>query len=371
MTTTPNRIMIVKLSAIGDVVHTLPALNALRRHFTKAHIAWLVEETAADLVIGHPALDEVLISRRKTWIKGFNTNCRRQHLHDLIDFIGRLRRQRYDLVLDFQASLKGMVLIALARAQRKIGFGRGLAHQEHSYLVLNERIPAVSMETHALDRNLLMLQAIGVDCRQIEYNLPITADHRRNVSQLQSEAGQRMDGPFAAINPMAQWESKLWFQRGFARVADHLQIDLGLPVVFTGGPSDRPYIETIRSLMRTQAPNLAGRTDLLTLAALLQQAQLMITTDTGSMHIAAAVGTPTVALFGPTVPWRTGPYGQGHRVIQADRHCRPCFKRRCPYPESCMASIGIEEVMSTVDELLSDIRNGIHLRNDERRKQFS
>ena len=119
MTTPRPRILVVKLSAIGDVVHTLPALNALRRHLPTAHITWLVEEAAAELVIGHPALDDVLMSRRKTWLKGLKTDERRQHLNEMADFICRLRRRRYDIVLDFQASLKGAVLIALTRARRE------------------------------------------------------------------------------------------------------------------------------------------------------------------------------------------------------------------------------------------------------------
>jgi len=359
MTAPRLRILIVKLSAIGDVVHTLPALNALRHHFPSAHITWLVEEAAAELVLGHPALDEVLVSRRKTWLKGLKTSQRRQHLIEIVDFIALLRRRRYDIVLDFQASLKGAVLIALTRARRKIGFGRGLEHQEHSYLVLNKRVPAVSMEIHALDRNLMMLEAISLRTKQVEYNLPITVDHHRNVARLQSEFGRNADVPFVAINPMAQWESKLWSVDGFARVADHLQSDLGLSVVFTGGTDDKAYLENICARMRTQAPNLAGKTDLLTLAALLKQACLVITTDTGPMHIAAAVSTPIIALFGPTAPWRTGPYGQGHRVIQDDRHCQPCFKRRCLFPESCMSSITAEKVISVVEDMISTLRVGI------------
>ncbi len=360
MTSAP-RILIVKLSAIGDVVHTLPALSALRRHYPRAHITWLVEEASAGLIVDHPDLDAVLISRRKTWLRGFKSPLRRLHWQALTGFVNHLRGQRFDLVLDFQFSLKGAVLIALARARRKVGFGRGLAHQEHSYVVLNERIPAVSMELHALDRNLLMLQAIGVPCREIEYNVPIGERHRRNALQLRSEFGQAAGAPFAAINPMAQWESKLWSRKRFARVADHLQKELQLPAIFTGGPDDRSYIDDIRRMMTVPAPSLAGRTDLLTLAALLQQARLVVTTDTGPMHIAAAVGTPTVALFGPTAPWRTGPYGRGHQVIQADRPCSPCFKRHCPHSKACMATITAEQVMATVDGLVSQ-GSGVFIR---------
>jgi lipopolysaccharide heptosyltransferase I len=347
-----SNILIVKLSAIGDVVHTLPALNAIRKSFPQARITWLVEEAAAGLLEGHPALDHVIVSRRKSWIKGMRTPQRRRHLKALVAFMLKLRRCRYDVVFDFQASIKGAVLIAMVRGRRKIGFGRGLEHQELSYLVLNERIPAVSMEIHALDRGLLLLRAVGIQCHNIEYRLPITAEHQRRADRLLAD--QELAGRgFVAINPMAQWETKLWDQDKFAQAADRVGSQFGLAVVFTGGPEDVSYVHAIQDQMTTESINAAGRTDLLTLAALLQRAEAMITTDTGPMHIAAAVGTPTVALFGPTAPWRTGPYGEGHRIIRAHRACSPCFQRRCPDAAACMASISVEQVVSATRDLLT------------------
>ncbi len=124
----PLNILIVKLSAIGDVIHTLPALNALRKHYPLARITWLVEEAAAGLIEGHPALDRVLVSRRKRWLSGLMGPDRVRHIGAIIHFLKELRDTRYDLILDFQASLKGGLLIALTRGGRKIGFGQGLEH---------------------------------------------------------------------------------------------------------------------------------------------------------------------------------------------------------------------------------------------------
>ncbi len=123
-------------------------------------------------------------------------------------------------------------------------------------------------------------------------------------------------------------------------------------MVFTGGSEDRAYIDDVMAHMRTKGASLAGRTDLLTLAALLQRALLMITTDTGPMHMAAAVGTPTVALFGPTAPWRTGPYGKGHRIVRSVRPCCPCFKRQCAEQCACMADISVEQVLKAAGDVL-------------------
>lgn len=345
------KILIVKLSAIGDVVHTLPALNALRRHFAQAHITWLVEETAADLIVGHPALDRVLVSRRKSWAKGLKTGLWRDHLCQIRDFIKALRDTRYDMVIDFQAALKGAMLIALVRADRKIGFGPGMAHQEHSYLALNETIPMVDMEMHALARGLKLLEGIGIRQKEIEYNLSTGTTGQQKVTRLLQCDNQHPDHVPIAINPVAAWETKLWPTDRFTEVADRLVRDHRALVYFTGSASDKPLIDKIIKKMQHTATNLAGQTTLTELAALYRRMACVITTDTGPMHIAAAVHTPVVALFGPTAEWRTGPYGQGHKIVSASLACRPCFKRNCELPR-CMHAISVEMVIENVKALL-------------------
>jgi heptosyltransferase I len=345
------KILIVKLSAIGDVVHALPALNALRTRFPRAWITWLVEEAAAPLILGHPALDRVLISRRKQWTKGLKTPAWRENLTAMGDFVRRLRDTPYDMIIDLQASLKGAALILLARGRKKIGYGPGMTHQEESFRVLNRRIPMISMEVHALDRNLRLLEAIGVPCREISYRLPVSPADRRHARRLLMEAGKNTNGPAVAINPVAKWESKLWIENRFARVADQLVERYGAAVCFTGAGEDIPVIDRIQSMMRHRSANLAGRTSLLELAALYGQVDCVISTDTGPMHIAAAAEAPVVAIFGPTAPWRTGPHGSKHQVLQADLPCVPCFRRHCP-DCPCMAAVTVDDVLNALHRVL-------------------
>lgn len=355
-------ILIVKLSAIGDVIHTLPALNALRRHYPEAHITWLVEEAAADLVRGHRALDRVLVSRRKHWLRELKGPGRTQSLAEMRDFIRALRDTRYDLIIDFQALLKSSVLIALARGRRKVGFGPGLEHQEHSYVFLNERIPAVAMEIHALDRGLMLLEAIGIPRGKITYDLPVGEKENRAVDALLERCGIDAARPLVAVNPVAKWETKLWPPAGFARLADQLIDRCGVQVVFTGSARDHATIADILLRMQLPAVNLAGKTSLKTLAALYQRCRLLISTDTGPMHLGCAAGIPVVALFGPTAPWRTGPYGKAHQVIRAGVSCSPCFKRICPLSTGkCMAQISVQQVFDTAAKHLSTFKESIHL----------
>jgi len=349
-------ILIVKLSAIGDVIHTLPALNAVRKHYPDAYITWLVEEAAAPLVQGHKALDRVLVSKRKRWLKEFRSRSFLNTLREVRGFIKDLRDTRYDMILDFQALLKSGILIALVRGRRKIGFGKGLEHMEHSYLLLNERVPAVSMEHHALSRGLMLLNAIGVPTPDVEYNLPVSDDDRNKVNDLLQRYGVINPRRIVAVNPVAKWESKLWSNRKFVELADRIVDQYDVDVVFTGGPEDRPIIQDIMSAVNGRALNFAGHTTLKMLAALYEKTVLVVSTDTGPMHLAAAVGTPVVALFGPTAPRRTGPYGPGHKVVTAGQACAPCFKRHCRTCD-CMALISVDQVFNAVSQIM-DEKNG-------------
>jgi lipopolysaccharide heptosyltransferase I len=343
-------ILIVKLSAIGDVIHTLPALNAIRKHYPDARISWLVEEDTSDLVKGHPALDRVLVSKRKRWLKGLFGPSGWHNLREIYRFIKKLRDTRYDLIIDFQGLLKSGVLIALSRGKRKVGFGKGMDHQEFSYLFLNERIPAVSMDHHALLRGTMLLEAIGIPTGSIEYNLPVQAQDRELVDSLLLQHGIRNSKLLVAINPVAKWDTKLWAKAKFAELADRLVELHDASVVFTGSQQDHKTIQDIISRMETEAVNLAGETSLITLAALYEKTDLIVSTDTGPMHIAAALGTPVVALFGPTAPWRTGPFGSAQQVIRVELACNPCFKRQCETVE-CMEQISVGQVLVGVEKL--------------------
>jgi 3-deoxy-D-manno-octulosonic-acid transferase/heptosyltransferase-1 len=350
MTRTPENILIVKLSAIGDVIHTLPALNAVRRHCPQARITWLIEEAAIGLIEHHSALDRVLVSKRKYWLRGLRGPERVRHAGAILRFLRELRDTRYDIIFDFQASLKGGMLVALARGNRKIGFGRGLEHQEHSYLFLNETVPAVDMEIHALTRGLILIEKAGIPVERIEYRLPVTGRDRDDIQRVLADAGIPRGGNVVAINPIAQWETKLWESSKFAALADLLVERYDVPNVFSGGSADRPVIAEIVERMHSRAVNLAGRTSLMGLAALYERCTLLVSTDTGPMHLGAAVGIPVVALFGPTAPWRTGPFGKGHRVVRTDCDCAPCFQRRCATTH-CMTGITVAKVMAAIEQL--------------------
>lgn len=340
-------ILIVKMSAIGDVIHTLPALNALRDSFPDASITWLVEEAAADLVIGHQSVDKVIVSKRKRWIKELCSSSFPRAFRKILSFICTLREIEYDMIIDFQGLLKSGVMVMLARGEKKVGFDKGMEHAECSHFFYNLRIPPVSMEVHALKRGLMMIKALGLKADKIQYKLPVTFEQRRAIHTLLKEYGITSNDKIVCINPQATWETKLWDNGKFADLTDRIQEQYGARIVFTGGPGDRPVIDGIISMAKKACVNLAGLTTLKTLAALYEQAGVLVTTDTGPMHLGAAVGTRVVAIFGSTAPWRTGPYGSDHLVVRSALGCSPCFKRECEH-KTCMHDITVDQVMSAV-----------------------
>lgn len=355
MTFTVNKtfkqILIVKLSAIGDVIHTMPSLNAIRENFPHSHITWIVEEAASDFVKGHKSIDRIIISRRKTWIKDFFSSSCLKTIKQIYTFIKEVRDTKYDLVIDFQTLLKSGIIVFLSRSDHKAGFDKGMEHMEHSYLFLNRRIPPVNMNNHAIARSLLLLRAIGIRSEKIVFNLPVRPRDREKAESLLDLNYINAAKPIIAINPVAKWKTKMWDSQKFALLADRLIEDHHARVLFTGSKKDFPLICDIINSMKNNAVNLAGKTTLKTLAAVFEKADIVVSTDTGPMHVAAAVETPVLALFGPTAPWRTGPYGSIHRVVRADIECSPCFKRKCK-TTNCMKQISVDRVMTALSEFL-------------------
>ena len=348
----PNSILIIKLSAIGDVVHTLPLLEVLRKNFPEARLDWVVEEDSSQIIDAHKGIDKVIISRRKSWQKrllkgreGFAV------LREVIQFLRELRSNKYDLVIDLQGLFKSAILTGLSRGKRKIGPNWG---REGSQLFLTERPFFAEADTHAVDKYLKVAEYLGCEKDSWTGHIPIRESEKRSIDRVlhgRSIKDQRL----VAINPFATWTTKLWETERFAALADRLQKELACHVVFTGSRQDRAQIDAIMEGMKEKPINLAGQTSLKELAYLYSKCRLLVTTDTGPMQIAAAMGCPVIALFGPTAPWRTGPYGKGHTVIREEIECSPCFNKQCDHV-SCMRNITVDNVFEKVKEQINVLR---------------
>ncbi|MFH1059492.1 MAG: lipopolysaccharide heptosyltransferase I [Pseudomonadota bacterium] len=323
------KVLIIKLSALGDVVQALPVAMAIRRQHPEARIDWLVERPSAGLLMGHPALDRVLVSPRHELSEDAVAA-----LPEVGTFLGKLRSTRYDAVLELQGLIKSAIFARLARSPRKIGFRGG--KEPAAAWVLGEPLPAYDPERHALERYLDILEPLGVmRPARPEFGLKPDAAHLDQARDaLGGLGGQR---PLVALHPVAKWESKLWPLAHWVELV-RLLAGQGLDMVLTGSPADAELTAEIARRAGAPVLDLAGRTGLKELAGVLSLADLAVSTDTGVMHLAAALETPVVALFGPTSPGRTGPWGAGHTVLRLGLSCSPCFRRTCPDPR-CLTGL--------------------------------
>ena len=338
------RILLIKLSSLGDVIHTLPTLEALRSLYPQGHIAWLVEDTYAPVLQDHPALNEVWpVPRPRRGKKRFFTD-----MLEIIEVVRRLRGEPFDLVIDLQGLLKSALWVTLARSPRKLGYDRT---RELSYLALTERLPPYDPEAHAVWRYLNLARHLGAPVGSPSFRLGLSVPE--DISNFVPTGSGR---PVVVVHPGARWTSKLWPTAYWARLAEWLARDQDFQVIITGSSGDQEVAGEIVSHTDVSLLNLAGRTTLLELVALLKKARLTVTTDTGPMHLAAALGTPVAALFGPTAPWRTGPFGGGHEVVRLTLPCSPCFQRHCPEPR-CLIDLSPELVREAVEKILARQEN--------------
>jgi heptosyltransferase-1 len=339
----PPRLLLIKLSSFGDIIHTLPALEALRAAFPQGRLTWLVEEGYAPLLAGHPALDEVWPVPRLRLGRG-SIN---QGLAGWVGVLRRLPRHSFDIVIDLQGLLKSALWVAMARSSRKVGYN---GTRELSYLALTERLPPYDPDAHAVWRYLNVAWHLGAP----------QAPPRFRLEHLLTDAGrflrETIPRPYVVLHPGARWATKLWPTAAWARLAEGLA-GKGVRVVLTGSAGDLGLAQAIVAECKALVFNWAGRTAIGELAAVLQGAAFAVTTDTGPMHLAAALGTRVVALFGPTAPWRTGPFGRGHEIVRLGLACSPCFRRQCPDPR-CLTELPMAAVMAACEKMLSQ---GAHL----------
>jgi heptosyltransferase-1 len=339
------RFLIVRLSAIGDVIQALPLACALRDHFPEAWIGWAVEGPAGTLLEGHPAIDDV-VRLRRGWLKSPRGVWRLRQ---------RLRALHPDVAFEAQGLLKAAILARLSGARRRIGFGRPWGRELTPWL--NTEVVDTG-DAHVVERNLQLLRPLGITSPRVRFDLPEQeADRRAAEALLQA---MQIDGAFAVVNPGAGWPSKLWPADRFAAVAEYLGRQRQLPaLVVWAGPAERRLAEAIAAAAPASA-RLAPETTLGELAALARRARLFIGSDTGPLHLAAATGTPCVGLYGPWPAQRHGPFGPQHVWVQKAFFEGPTHKRRHA-PQSYMEAIRVEDVCQACEEILREKLSAVSL----------
>lgn len=344
-----NKILIVQPSRIGDVIFSLPVLASLRKLYPCSCISWLVDDRCAELLTGNPQLDGMIVfpfKAGKDYLKNFKLV---KLAKEILKLKKTLDEKRFDLTVDLHGLAKSAFVVKLAGAHRRIASPSSYGMKELSWLFSEEINSPGSGSMHCIDRHLLVMDYLGGE-KIKEFNIFISNEDKKYTFELIKEMGR-----IAVVFPGGGWRSRRWFPERFAETADRLVTDYNFSVVFiggkTGGSSEEGLIQLIRSLMKQKSEDLSNKLNLKQLGALLQYAKLFVGNEAGPMHLACALGTPVVAIIGPTNPSRTGPFGSNFIMVRKQVDCAPCRERDCKKVD-CMRGIEVSDVLNAVNKIL-------------------
>jgi lipopolysaccharide heptosyltransferase I len=325
-----KRILIVKLSSMGDIFHALPAVHCLREGLD-AEVDWVVQSEYVELLGCFPDVSNVIPFPRRNFFSGVG------------GFLPALRRHSYDLVVDLQGLLKSALVAKLARGRKVIGPS---FYREGANLLYDAVAGVRDKNRHAVVENLDVVRYLGLQPVTVQF--PVQFPVRSFGST----------GPRVALMPVSRGAQKNWPVRNFIEVARRLKDETGAFITLFGMAAEAAICETIRVALESgvsgpPAVNLAGKTSLVEMGSWLAGMSLVIANDSGPIHMAAALGVPVVAVFGPTDPKRTGPYGDIHRVVTADMGCQPCFQKSCSQEDpECLLRVTPDRVAQEAIDIL-------------------
>ena len=341
----PERICLIKPSALGDVVQTLPLLPVLKHRFPKARISWVINRELRDLVDGHPALEEAIpFERRGGWA-------------EWISLLRTLRQRRFDLVFDLQGLLRTGVMTAVTGASVRVGLQTA---REGSRLTLNCVIPDTAREVPAHARYWRLAKALGLGDMALE---AFVATSEADQSWASRQLAQ-LPRPIFAVHPGARWETKRWPVAKFAELMSRAQQTWSGSTLILGSKAERPDAERVESGLierignngASNVVNLAGQSTLKQLSALLKQVDFAISNDSGPMHLAAGLGTPTLGIFTCTSAVRSGPAGSQHQMVSTNVSCASGYHKKCPHQGeghlACHRELDVERVWTGLKRLV-------------------
>ena len=346
MNRSPQRILIIKLSSLGDIVHTLPAAAALRKQFPLAHVTWLVKASWASILEGNPDIDDI-------WAVEFS-------LKSWPHLIRKLRTSGFDVVVDFQGLFRSGLLGRLTGAKMRIGFsqareGATWFYTHHVFLPEQRQVKWRLLDIHAVDRNLAIASFLGANTDSPVFHLPRLAADERFIDGLLQEAKVASHEHLIALAPWSRSTLKSWPLARFVEVAQAVVKVPNVRVVVVGGPSDKGFADQFCLLESQGLVNMVGKLSLRQLPVLLSRMKLIVGNDSSLIHLAAGVAVPVLAIFGPTYSHATGPYPlEKHEVLRTDLPCSPCGKRTCENPKylECLDSLTVTAVLETLQKRL-------------------
>jgi heptosyltransferase-1 len=371
-----SRILLIKPSALGDVVHTLPVLVKLRARYPRAQIDWLITPENAEVVRYHPALSNVVLFARRDFSK---RGRRWRAFLSFFDLLKQIHSAKYELIIDMHGQVRSAFFALISGARVRIGFDRPVKRRltvsaehdlknipnhgwrgarEGSWIAYTHRIPIPTLDVHAIDRYLWVAPLLGLDDNPPDLTIRLSPQATNKVNRLLEEQGVPVSKPLVVLVPGTIWETKHWTIEGFAGVARQFLQD-GFAVALAGTMRDQQRCRQIAAAAPGTC-DLSGKTTPADLAALIRRAEVAVTNDSGSMHVAASLGKPMVSVFGPTNPVHIGPYERPESVVRVDLPCSPCNYRRlsqCPFDHACMKQVTSAMVVERVRKILSTAKS--------------
>jgi len=336
-----KKILIIKISALGDVILSVPSLRAVRKKFPGARIKALVGLASADILRGCPYIDERIV---------YDPDARDAGLKGLLKTASRLRKEDFDIVIDLQNNKASHLLSFLSMAAARYGYD----NKKWGFL-LNRRVRPVKKAMDPVTHQFRTLKLLGIEKGDEALELWLPKENEKWADDFLMEnwtdAGRVLAG--VNIGASGRWRSKRWDTAYIARLCDELAKKYNIRTVLTGVGEDREAAAQIAALTKSKPIIAAGKTDILKLAALIKRCGVYITTDSAPLHIAACLKRPLIALFGPTDPKRHMPHAAVCKILKANVRCAPCYNPVCPRDHRCMKRIKVEDVLSAVDELIS------------------
>ena len=333
------RILLIRLSSLGDIVLTTPAIRAVRAHFPNAYIAMLVAKQSAEILRENPHLDEIIT---------FDRDAKNKDTREMWRLNRLLRERKFTMAIDFQRKFRTEMLMYFSGAAERIGKGRFCTVRVHE-----------QGNKHATAHYFDLLHAAGIPAEDQSLELFFAEAERLAAAQQFDAAGVNNRALTVGLFPGAGWELREWMPERFAAIGDRLIAHFNANVLIFGGPKESELVQTVATLMNAHAIPFAGNLQVRALAACLEKCDLFLTNDTGPMHIAAAVGTPTISLFGPGNHIRFQPLGTMHQTIRHAVPCSPCkqFTDKCK-DNICMKGIGVDEVWESISRALLSVAVG-------------
>ncbi len=336
-----KNILVVKLSAIGDVIHALPVSYAIKETFPDAKLTWVVEPPSYDLLTMDPYIDEIILFHKKEFksIRGF--------LHNIRPFRKKLRLENYDAVLDLQGLFKSAAIAHVAKAPLKLG----MCNMREMSSRISKPVVGPNAYGHIVERYLDVARALGCRVDNVVFPVEVPKTDADRAVSIMANAGVHMENPYVVFVIGANWPNKRWPVQHFAELGDWFFQNQVTPVIVGNGALDIKRTLDVAGMMRVPPVNMVNKTDLKQLAYIIKNARLVIGGDTGPVHLAAGMGVRTIMLMGPTDAKRNGPYGQIENAIEVDRPCRYCWKRTCMKDADCLERITIQHVEQKIMQM--------------------